>query len=92
MESVHGLDIAKKPCSGSSSLRMESRLGVCNWAEFSGMASEERRGFGVRAAERSVDAGLAVGEESLTSAPDLNGRGWISYRAVDREELHPSGY
>ena len=64
MKSVRGLDIAKKPCSGSSSLRMESRLGVCNRDGFSGIASEERRCFGVRAAVRSVDAALAVPEEA----------------------------
>jgi hypothetical protein len=31
---------------------------------FSGIASEERRCFGVRAAERSVDAALVVPEEA----------------------------
>jgi hypothetical protein len=59
MQSVSGLDIAKKPCSDSSSLRMES---------------EERRCFGVRAAERSVDAALVLPEEAnpLTPIQHLN--------------------
>ena len=56
---------------------MESRLGVgivyrgspfganvCNWDGFSGTASEERPCFGVRAAERSVDAALVAPEEA----------------------------
>ena len=70
MESVRGLDIAKKPCSGSSSLRMESRLGVCSRDGFSGSAPEERPCFGVRAAERSVDAALAVPEEANPLTPN----------------------
>jgi hypothetical protein len=42
---------------------------VCNGDEFSGMASEERRCFGVRAAERSVDAALVVPEEANPLTP-----------------------
>ena len=42
---------------------------VCNWDGFSGMASEERRCFGVRAAERSVDAALVVPEEANPLPP-----------------------
>ena len=43
---------------------------VCHWDGFSGMASEERRCFGVPAAERSVDAALVVPEEANPLTPN----------------------
>jgi hypothetical protein len=45
----------------------------CRWDEFQGVESEERRCFGVRAAERSVDAALVVcGDATLSGTPGGN--------------------
>jgi hypothetical protein len=42
---------------------------VCHGDGLHGMASEDRRCFGVRAAERSADAALAVPEEANPLTP-----------------------